>query len=411
MKTLILQGDGIAGLPSPELEGRTPLQVASTPGLDFLAGHGEYGVLELPNDASDLSGAMIHLALLGYDSRKYYTGPGPFAGTHMEVVLGTQDVAFLCSLVTLGSRTGRADGKKLGPQVVMEDDTSGGIGTEEARELIGAINEQIGSETIQFYAGNAHRHLMVWVGGTTRVICHDPHMALGQVVSAYLPVGDGSVVVKELMEASRVVLRDHPINRERENAGLKPANCLWLWGPGKTVDLPKMTERYGISGAMVSNSDLHLGIGLRAGLEAIDASQDPNAGESVFMKYPQVTETLFRRYDLVYLHIEEKPNSSPGYVKEKVKRIEEFDQRLVSRLLESLPTFGDYRVVVVCNHWSPLSEGSGAQPTPFTLFESTNLKSIGYAVQYSEVEAGASPIGARDATRILDRLFAKARVS
>ncbi|MEC4671558.1 MAG: hypothetical protein VST66_06725, partial [Nitrospirota bacterium] len=81
------------------------------------------------------------------------------------------------------------------------------------------------------------------------------------------------------------------------------------------------------------------------------------------------------------------------------------------RLLESLPTFGDYRVVVVCNHWSPLSEGSGAQPTPFALFESTNLKNMGYAVQYSEVEAGASPIGARDATRILDRLFANARVS
>ncbi len=78
----------------------------------------------------------------------------------------------------------------------MEDDTSGGIGTEEARELIDAINEQIGSGTIQFYAGNAHRHLMVWVGGTTQVICHDPHMALGQDVSAYLPVGNGSVVAK-----------------------------------------------------------------------------------------------------------------------------------------------------------------------------------------------------------------------
>ena len=45
----------------------------------------------------------------------------------------------------------------------MDDATAGLIDTQQARELIEAINEQLGSETIQFYPGSGHRHLMVWV--------------------------------------------------------------------------------------------------------------------------------------------------------------------------------------------------------------------------------------------------------
>ena len=152
--------------PNQELAGCTPLQTASTPSVDFLAQHGEYGLLGLPAGGHDFKSGLTHLSLLlGYDTRKYYTGLGPFESAELGVVLGRQDVAFLWDFVTLRANGGQVDAKKLVPHIIMDDDTAGGIETEEARTLIDTINEQLGSETIQFYAGTGHRHLMVWVGG------------------------------------------------------------------------------------------------------------------------------------------------------------------------------------------------------------------------------------------------------
>ena len=53
-----------------------------------------------------------------------------------------------------------------------------------------------------------------------------------------------------------MILRHHPVNQERVNAGLKPANCLWPWGQSKPVELPPLKERWPIQGAVVSQVGL-----------------------------------------------------------------------------------------------------------------------------------------------------------
>ena len=37
------------------------------------------------------------------------------------------------------------------------------------------------------------------------------------------------------MDAAFFILRDHPLNEERQQEGLRPANCLWLWGQGRAA--------------------------------------------------------------------------------------------------------------------------------------------------------------------------------
>ena len=109
--------------------------------------------------------------MLGYDPKKYYPGPGPLEAAGLGITVGEQDVVFRCTMVTVqgegasGSKDIVTEIKKLGAHVVMEDATAGLIDTEQARELLEAVNEQLGSESIQFYPGAGHRHLMVWVGG------------------------------------------------------------------------------------------------------------------------------------------------------------------------------------------------------------------------------------------------------
>ena len=408
MKTIILQGDGIADLPSPELDGQTSLQVASTPSFDFLASHGEFGSLKLPGTGRSLTGDVTHLALLGYDPQKYYSGPGPFAGAGLEVVLGQQDVAFMCNLVTLRTQAGHVEGSKLDAHVVLEDDTAGGISTEEARELIEAANEQLGSESIQFYAGTGHRHLMVWVGGVAKMTCSDPHFAVGQAVSPFLPQGEKANVLKELMEASRVILRDHPVNQEREEAGHKPGNGLWLWGPGKPIDLPSFKDRFGITGVTLSNSDLHLGISRCAGIKGLNVDTEDESSDGPFHVYAQAAIKLLDQVPLVYLHIQEQPDLREGYHKEKVARLEQFDQQLVGPLVKHAQEVGDCRILVVCNQWGGgRDESAGTPSSPFVLYEGGDSHEKSSEAQFNEVEALNSSVGAKDATRFMNGFLAK----
>lgn len=408
MKTIILQGDGIADLPSPELDDRTSLQIASTPSLDFLAAHGEFGSLKLPGSGRPLTGDVTHLALLGYDPHKYYSGPGPLAGAGLEVVLGPQDVGFICNLVTLRTKPGHMEGNKFDAHVVLDDDTAGGISTEEARELIEAANEQLGSESIQFYAGTGCRHLMVWVGGIAKMICSDPHFAVGQGVSPFLPQGEKANVLKELMEASRVILRDHPVNQERETAGLKPGNGLWLWGPGKSIEMPSFKDRFGLTGVTLSNSDLHLGISRCAGIKGLNVDTEDDSADGPFSVYAQAAIKLLEQVPLVYIHVQEQPDLREGYRKEKVTRLEQFDQELVGPLLKHAQEAGDCRVLVVCNRWGGgWDEPAGTPSTPFALYEGGANPEKNSEAQFNEVEALSSPGGPKDATRFMNGFLAK----
>src|SRR5690606_13894024 len=88
-----------------------------------------------------------------------------------------------------------------------------------------------------------------------------------------LPRGDGADILRKLMDAAYLILRDHPVNEDRLAAGKKPANCVWLWGEGRALPWPSLVEKYRLTGAVVATSDVHRGVGLCAGLEAVDPAR------------------------------------------------------------------------------------------------------------------------------------------
>ena len=411
MKHVILHVDGMADHPRKELGGRTPLQAASTPHLDRLAQEGEFGLLAtVPENVRPGSGLM-GTALLGYDPKKYYQGPGPLEAASLGVAIGEHDVVYRCTMVTLradtqsGSKGGLNEIKKLGPHVVMDDATAGLILTEEARELIDAVNEQLGSEMIQFYPGLGHRHLMVWVNGKSRAICTDPQLLVGRPITDALPTGDGSDILWELMDASFQILRDHPLNDERREAGKKPANCLWLWGQGKAILWPSLSERLKMSGAVVSQSDVHRGLGIMAGLGAVDSAR--LAGRDLRTQAAVALEEL-KKNDFAYVHVKLPDEVVYGSdVSAKVKSVEAVDRELVGPLLEGLPKLGAYRIAAVCDsgnvHHGQVAEGLGF----FAYRDSAATLAAGAGRKFAEADARCSTVPPRDATKFVVRLFAK----
>lgn len=409
MKYIILHADGFADRPYQELGGHTPLQAALTPHLDRLAQGGELGLVGLPREGAQESDAM-GVAILGYDPRKYYPGPAPLEAASLGVAVGQHDVVFRCTMVTLrpeaqaGSRSVTAEVKKLGPHVVMDDATAGLIDTEQARDLIDALNEQLGSETIQFYPGSGHRHLMVWVGGKMRSTCTDPQHVVGHPIVASLPAGDGAEILRQLMDASLIILRDHPINVERQETGQKPANCIWLWGQGRAPSWPTLTERFGISGTVVSSRDLHRGIGVCAGLDAVDLVS--SLEEANYRVWGEMALRELSKKDLVYLHVgmhDRVLQSSDA--KEKIRAIEEFDASLVGPLVTGLAKLGAYRLLVVCGPPSPATSRDTKAQAVYAYCEGPPQHAGVGARRFHEADAKAHRATSCDVTKLIIKLF------
>lgn len=399
MKYVIIHAGGMADRSRQELGGRTPLQAASTPHLDSLAQQGEIGQLLVSAEGGRHGSGLIGTAILGYDPKKFYQGPGPLEAASLGVSVTEHDVVYRCTMVTLKPEGGKGEIKKLGPHVIMDDATAGLIETEDARELIEAINEQLGSESIQFYPGAGHRHLMVWVDGKPRAICNDPHAIVGHSIADALPTGDGSDILRKLMDAAHVILRDHPVNDERVTAGKKSANCLWLWGEGRAVAWPSLAEKYHVTGSIVATSDVDRGVGLCAGLEAVDPERLVSGN---LREKAMVALSEFTRKDFVYVHAELADEVVHGTdMKAKVRGIEDFDRELVGPLLEGLHKQGPYRFLVVCD------QPTGVHTQAFYVFGQAG-KMVGKpGARFTESDATSTDTPARDATKFVIKFFSK----
>jgi 2,3-bisphosphoglycerate-independent phosphoglycerate mutase len=258
---------------------------------------------------------------------------------------------------------------------------------------------------IQFYPGAGHRHLMVWVNGKSRAVCTDPQLLVGRPIVDVLPTGDGSDILWKLMDASFQILRDHPLNDERREAGQKSANCLWLWGQGRAILWPTLSERLKMSGVVVSQGDVHRGLGIMAGLTAVDGAR--LAGANLRTQAAVTLEEL-KKHDFAYLHVELPDEVVYGSdVAAKVKGIEAVDRELVGPLVEGLAKLGSYRIVAVCDsgnvHHGQAVEGPGF----FAYRDSAAVSSAGTGQRFTEDDARASTVPPRDATKFVVRLFAK----
>jgi len=357
MKYLVLLGDGMADYPLEELGGKTPLQTAKTPNMDTLARRGRCGLLRTIPKEMGAGSDIANLSILGYDPRVYYTGRGPLEAASVGVSLGEGEVAFRCNLIT------ESDGR-------ITDYSAGHISTKEAKELILAL-EQALSDYGRFHPGVSYRHLFVTTGGE-KLVCTPPHDALNRWVEEVLmkPADDPVAVrLNEMTIRSREILAEQPINRERIKAGKNPANMIWLWGQGPRPRLEPLKEKYGIRGAVVSAVDLLKGIGIYAGMEVVDVPGATGYYDTNYKGKADYALKALERKDYVYLHVEAIDEAGhAGDVKQKIRCIEDFDKKVVKRVLNGLPD--DCVVAVLPDHPTPIAIRSHTRdPVPFAIYD------------------------------------------
>lgn len=363
MKYVILLGDGMADGKVAELGGKTPLQYADTPHMDFLAANGEMGTARTVPEGFPPGSDVANLSVMGYDPKEYYTGRSPLEAVSMGITLDDNDVAFRCNLVTL-SEEGMFEEK------TMLDYSSDEITTPEAGGLIGEVNARLGSEEMRFYAGISYRHLLVWKGGPFGGVLTPPHDISGRVITRYLPQGEGADTLINFMKESNKFLPGQPINKKRVEAGLKPATSVWFWGQGKRPAIPKFYDKYRLTGSVISAVDLIKGLGICAGLDVVEVEGATGNIHTNFRgKALAALDELKKGKDFVYIHVEAPDEAGHrGELDNKVKAIEEVD-KMLGLLLEGLNQFESYKIMVLPDHPTPMSTRThSSNPVPFVIY-------------------------------------------
>lgn len=394
MKYVVLLGDGMADWAIENLGGKTPLAYAKTPCMDRIAREGTLGLIDtVPKGLKPGSDVAI-LSVLGYDPVACYTGRGPLEAASMGVSLDPGDLAFRCNLVTLGD----------GTDPVMTDFTAGHITSDEAREIILDLDRRMGTATLKFHPGVGYRHLLVWKGGGPEVETTPPHDITGQATTAYLPKGKGADDVIGVMMRSREVLKDHPVNLRRAGAGKKQATSVWLWGQGGKPAMDPLSTKYGLRGGMISAVDLLNGLGVYAGLEILKV---PGATGYIDTNYVGKAEKALEALDekdFVFVHVEAPDEMGhEGNLEGKVRAIEDFDEKVVGTVLKGIGRHGDYRVLVLSDHPTPIAKKTHtAEPSPFAVLSSRQEDNVRGAGEYSEEAARKGGIVVTPGFRLME---------
>ncbi|HEU4345439.1 MAG TPA: cofactor-independent phosphoglycerate mutase [Candidatus Binatia bacterium] len=397
MKYIILQGDGMADYPLAALGGKTPLEAAATPNMDWLASRGVFGIAHVIPEGFPPGSDVGNMSIMGYDPGVYHTGRSPLEAASMGVVLGPNDVAFRCNLVTLGGTVGERS---------MEDFTAGHITTQEAAEIIRDIAAKLAGNGIEFFAGVSYRHLMVWRDGEEKMKTTPPHDITDQKIAPYLPSGPGAERLLALMEAAKPMLAEHPVNKKRQAAGHRSATSLWLWGQGRAPALPPLTKRFGITGGVISAVDIINGLGVYAGLERIYVPGITGFLDTNYQGKGEYGVRSLEKNDLVFIHVEATDEAGHmGDVEKKIQAIEDFDEKVVGTVLKGMAHRKDWRVLLMPDHPTAIAlKTHVADPVPFVLYSATEARH-NRAVGYNETDARKTGIVAKQAFRLMEALI------
>ena len=351
MKALILIGDGMSDYPLKAIGGKTPLEAARTPNLDFLAKNGICGwTKNIPAGMNPGSDVAV-MSIFGYNPQKYFSGRGPLEAASLGVKLKKDEVAFRCNLVSV------KDGK-------MKDFTAGHISTKEAKKIIEKINLTLGTKQIKFYAGLSYRHLLIMkTKSFGKIKTTPPHDITGKMIHGFLPQGRGAENLIRLMNKSEVLLHD---NKTR-------ATMIWPWGEGPAPRMPAFKQRFGKKAAVITAVHLLKGLGKTLGMEVIDVPGATGYLDTNYKGKAEYALKALKRNDIVFVHVEAPDEAGhEGKIKHKIKAIEDFDRLVVGTILKEIRNSKlDIRVLVLPDHPTPIKLMTHtAEAVPFAIYQS-----------------------------------------
>ena len=348
MKYAIIIPDGCADEPQKSLGGKTPLQAAHIPNMDAVVQSGVIGAANHVPPHLPAGSAVANMSLLGFDPNEYFSGRAPLEAAAQGIELGPKDWGIRCNLVTVQDQ-------------VMKDFTADHITDQEAVALLETVQQELGSDILEFIPGVSYRNLLIYRGEQAQApFSNDtrttpPHDLTDNTVIHDFPRGPGSDLLSQLMSKSVELFADHPVNQARIANGKLPATNVWLWGLGITPKLPDFLDMYGKRGKMITAVDLLRGIAALIDWDRIEVEGATGYTDTNYAGKGQAAIDALDSTDIICVHVEATDEAShEGDAEAKIKALEEIDTHIVGPLVAELKSRGEYRVLVSPDHPTPI---------------------------------------------------------
>jgi len=361
LKGILVIVDGMGDLPCKIFEDKTPLEIAEMPNLDFLAARGEMGYMYpvRPGFIPESDEAIV--SLFGNDVISSTRGQLEAKGTGFDLVRG--DLALRANFATIDSlEKGNIIDRRVGRTLT----------TSEAEILAKAINKIELPYKFQFKSTVQHRGALVFRGGFSDNFSGNDSTYIQGKASESSKIGMcraldedensqySANIVNEFLEKAHEVLKNNPINVEREKRGLLPANYLLVRGAG--IETPRLKQYK--SWFSTNYMPLEIGFSKVCGMEnfsfvyprlkSLDSYENLWEGLKEACNHNlKYLKKYSKKYQYAYVHIKE--TDYPGHDNkpfEKKHMLEYLDKTLFKFLREFAPS-NNIKVVVTADHATP----------------------------------------------------------
>ena len=371
MKHIIILGDGMADHAIDRLGGKTPLQYADTPYMNFLAKQGKTGMLNTIPDGFLPGSEVANTAILGYDLNKVYEGRGPLEAASIGYEMQPNDMAIRCNIIEL------ANGR-------IKNHHGGHLTTEEGDLLIKFLDKELGNDQVKFITGIQYRHLLVIKNGNKHITCAPPHdhpneewkPLLIKPEEGYTEYNSDRMtpqatadLLNDLIIKSQSLLANHPFNRQRT----EKANSIWPWSGGYRPSMSTLMQLYPDikSGSVISAVDLIRGIGHYAGLDIIKVPGATGLANTNYEGKASATIEALKKQDFVFLHIEASDEAGhDGDLELKLQTIRYLDARIVKPVYEAVSEWEEpVCIALLPDHPTPVEIRTHVkEPVPFAIW-------------------------------------------
>ena len=371
MKHIIILGDGMADHAIDRLGGKTPLQYADTPYMNFLAKQGKTGMLNTIPDGFLPGSEVANTAILGYDLNKVYEGRGPLEAASIGYEMQPNDMAIRCNIIEL------ANGR-------IKNHHGGHLTTEEGNLLIKFLDKELGNDQVKFITGIQYRHLLVIKNGNKHITCAPPHdhpneewkPLLVKPEEGYTEYNSDRMtpqatadLLNDLIIKSQSLLANHPFNRQRT----EKANSIWPWSGGYRPSMSTLMQLYPDikSGSVISAVDLIRGIGHYAGLDIIKVPGATGLANTNYEGKASATIEALKKQDFVFLHIEASDEAGhDGDLDLKLQTIRNLDARIVKPVYEAVSEWEEpVCIALLPDHPTPVEIRTHVkEPVPFAIW-------------------------------------------
>ncbi|RLE53644.1 MAG: 2,3-bisphosphoglycerate-independent phosphoglycerate mutase [Candidatus Methanomethylicota archaeon] len=352
LKILLIIGDGMADRPINELNHKTPLEVANTPNMDEIARQGITGIMDVLDPGIPPGSAPAHLAILGYDPYKNYTGRGAFEALGIGLILSDGDVAFRCNFATVDD------------DLVVVDRRAGRYvneGDELAEALNGLKLSSAPDVEVIFKHSIEHRAVLVFRGKnlSRMVTSTDPGKTGLKVLKAKPLTNDESSIrtakaLNEFTMKSHEILRNHPANKLRVSRGLLPANIILSRGAGTLPKVQSIEKKFRIRSACIAGVALIKGVCKALGFEVLNVPGATGGLDSNLRAKAKAAIEAIEKYDFVLVSVKGTDAAShDGLLEEKIRMIEKVDE-MVGVILDRID-LESVCIAITADHATPIS--------------------------------------------------------